>query len=83
MFAQWFKKLLGVRTPDEEYQAGRLYAAGRIADASNLTETVEELWEKSDTARTFGGEGHFDRGIADVLSEQGYYHPEHPLFYTE
>lgn len=79
MFVKWIKNLLGVRTPEEEYQAGRLYAAGQLAHANNLRATIDDLWAKSEMDDAFGGTGHFDRGISDVLQEQGYTHPDYPF----
>lgn len=79
MVVQWLRKFLVIRTPEQEYMAGRNYAAGELANAENLEIAVRDLWAKADSDRAFGGNGLFDRGISDVLTEQGYACPDQPL----
>jgi hypothetical protein len=64
---QRLKKLFRSRTATEEYVAGRLYALGVL---STDPLSISKLLDESDSDRCFGGNGNFDRGIADVLRER-------------
>lgn len=79
MFVKWLRNLLGVRTPEQTYMAGRNYAAVELANTEDLEGTIASLWDKADSDRVFGGDGMFDRGISDVLTEQGYVCPDAPF----
>lgn len=73
------ERLLGIRTPDEDYQAGRAYCESILdGDIIITEETMDTLWAQTGMDRAFGGNGCFDRGIEDVLNERGFPHPEDP-----
>lgn len=72
----FFSSLLGGRTPEEDYQAGRSYCESTLDNAMPDQDVLDTLWAQSKTDRTFGGNGQFDRGIEDVLREYGYEDPE-------
>jgi len=75
---KWLRALLPpAETAESQHLRGRQYALNAIA-RDNSEKNIEKLWNQSDTDGTFGGNGHFDRGIADVLHEKGYIHPDDP-----
>lgn len=79
MFSEWLQGLSRLRSADESYEAGRQHAAIELANAANYESTVRSLWARAGKQRALGVGSHFDKGIADVLTEQGSPCPNKPL----
>lgn len=72
------ERLMGIRTPEEDYQAGRAYCESILHGTLVTEETMDTLWAQTKTDSSFGGNGCFDRGIRDVLAAHGFEDPEGP-----
>jgi hypothetical protein len=63
---KWLRKLLGIRTPEEDWQAGRDYVDSVVAEHRGDSKRMNELWYQCD-----GGfdSSCFDRGMRNRLHE--------------
>lgn len=65
MFSEWLHAIRSFRSDDEAYQSGRHHAAIELAYSPDYQHTVQLLLDT-------GCNDAFERGVADVLAEQGF-----------
>lgn len=68
---KWLRKLLGIRTPEEDYDAGRAYVDRKQASGASRDE-MKDLWILCDGSFDYTC---FDRGMRSRLSELCIPHP--------